>query len=51
MLKRRDIIFIQHEENATKLFGNTVNIEGGVNYFLKVDKFNIIFLANLSLIL
>jgi site-specific DNA-methyltransferase (adenine-specific) len=35
MLKRKDIVFIQHEDDATKWFGNNVDIEGGVNYFLK----------------
>ena len=35
MMKRKDIVFIQHEENCKKWFGNNVDIEGGVNYFLK----------------
>ena len=35
MVKRKDIVFIQHEDDATKLFGNNVDIKGGVNYFLK----------------
>ena len=35
MMKRKDIVFIQHEENSKKWFGNNVDIEGGVNYFLK----------------
>jgi len=35
MMKRNDIVFIQHEENSKKWFGNNVDIEGGVNYFLK----------------
>ena len=35
MMKRKDIVFIQHEENSKKWFGNNINIEGGVNYFLK----------------
>jgi site-specific DNA-methyltransferase (adenine-specific) len=35
MMKRKDIAFIQHEENSKKWFGNNVDIEGGVNYFLK----------------
>lgn len=35
MLKRKDIVFIQHEDDATKWFGNNVDIKGGVNYFLK----------------
>jgi site-specific DNA-methyltransferase (adenine-specific) len=35
MLKRKDIVFIKHEDDATKWFGNNVDIKGGVNYFLK----------------
>lgn len=35
MMKRKDIVFIQHEENSKKWFGNHVDIEGGCNYFLK----------------
>jgi site-specific DNA-methyltransferase (adenine-specific) len=35
MMKRKDIVFIQHEDDATKWFGNNVEIKGGVNYFLK----------------
>jgi len=35
MIKRKDIVFIQHEDDATKWFGNNVDIKGGVNYFLK----------------
>ena len=35
MMKRKDIVFIQYEENSKKWFGNNVDIEGGVNYFLK----------------
>jgi hypothetical protein len=34
MLKRTDIVFIKHFDNASKIFGNLVNIKGGVNYFL-----------------
>lgn len=37
MMRRKDIVFIQHEENSKKWFGNNVDIEGGVNYFLKND--------------
>jgi len=39
MLKRKDIMFIQHEENASKLFGNLVDIKGGINYFLKDSEY------------
>jgi site-specific DNA-methyltransferase (adenine-specific) len=35
MMKRKDIVLIQHEDDATKWFGNNVEIKGGVNYFLK----------------
>jgi hypothetical protein len=35
MMKRTDIQLIQHEDDATKWFGNNVEIKGGVNYFLK----------------
>ena len=35
MMGRKDIVFIQHEDDATKWFGNNVDIKGGVNYFLK----------------
>jgi site-specific DNA-methyltransferase (adenine-specific) len=35
MLKRKDIVFITHEESSKKWFGNNINIAGGVNYFLK----------------
>ncbi len=35
MLKRDDIEIIEHEDDAKKWFGKTVEIKGGVNYFLK----------------
>jgi site-specific DNA-methyltransferase (adenine-specific) len=35
MLKRNDIYYIKHFDNASEIFGNSVNIEGGINYFLK----------------
>ena len=35
MLKRRDIVFIRHVDNSAEFFGKIVNIQGGVNYFLK----------------
>jgi len=35
MLKRKDIVYIQHFNDASKIFGNSVSIEGGVNYYLK----------------
>ena len=37
MLQRTDIVFIQHYDNACEIFGNVVQINGGVNYFL-MDK-------------
>ena len=40
MTKRKDIAFIQHEDDATKWFGNGVDIKGGVNYFLKDSAYN-----------
>lgn len=40
MMKRKDIVFIQHEDDATKWFGNHVEIKGGVNYFLKDSSYN-----------
>ena len=46
MIKRNDIVFIQHEENSKKWFGNNVNIEGGVNYFLKDASYNGLCLFN-----
>ena len=40
MLKRKDIVYIQHFNNASKIFGNSVSIEGGVNYYLKDTTYN-----------
>jgi hypothetical protein len=40
MLERTDIAYITHFENASKIFGNNVSIEGGVNYFLKDGNYN-----------
>jgi site-specific DNA-methyltransferase (adenine-specific) len=37
MLDRTDIKLIKHFENSDKVFGNNVDIKGGVNYFL-IDK-------------
>ncbi len=37
MINRVDIVYIIHYDNACKIFGNTVDIKGGVNYFL-IDK-------------
>ena len=37
MINRTDILYIKHYDNASKIFGNSVSIEGGVNYFL-IDK-------------
>lgn len=35
MLERTDIVYIKHFNDASTIFGNTVSIVGGVNYFLK----------------
>jgi hypothetical protein len=35
MLKRKDIVYIKHYDDACEIFGNTIDIKGGVNYFLK----------------
>lgn len=40
MLKRKDIRYIINEDDATKWFGNSVEIKGGVNYFLKDKNHN-----------
>jgi len=37
MINRSDILYIKHYDDACKIFGNTVDIKGGVNYFL-IDK-------------
>lgn len=37
MINRTDILYIKHFDDATKIFGNLVDIKGGVNYFL-IDK-------------
>ena len=40
MLERTDIVYIKHFDDACEIFGNTVSIEGGVNYFLKDNHHN-----------
>jgi hypothetical protein len=35
MLQRKDIVYINHYDDASKIFGNMVDIKGGVNYYLK----------------
>jgi site-specific DNA-methyltransferase (adenine-specific) len=40
MLNRTDIMFIKHFENASEIFGNVVDIKGGVNYFLINKDYN-----------
>jgi site-specific DNA-methyltransferase (adenine-specific) len=40
MLKRNDIVYMKHYDDASKIFGNSVSIKGGVNYFLKDTKHN-----------
>jgi hypothetical protein len=34
MLNRKDIVYINHINDASSIFGNTVDIKGGVNHFL-----------------
>ena len=40
MLNRTDIVYINHLNDASKIFGNLVNIEGGINYFLINELYN-----------
>jgi hypothetical protein len=40
MLSRKDIVYINHFDDASKIFGNSVDIKGGVNYFLKDDEYS-----------
>ena len=40
MLKKTDIVYIKHYDDACKIFGNTVEIKGGVNYFLIDNDYN-----------
>jgi hypothetical protein len=35
MLNRKDIVLINHEDDSKKWFGSSIEIKGGVNYFLK----------------
>jgi hypothetical protein len=35
MLERTDIVYIKHFDDACEIFGSSVSIKGGVNYFLK----------------
>jgi site-specific DNA-methyltransferase (adenine-specific) len=37
MINRTDILYIKHYFDACKIFGNNIDIKGGVNYFL-IDK-------------
>ncbi len=34
MINRKDIVYIRHIDDASTVFGNLVDIKGGVNYFL-----------------
>jgi hypothetical protein len=34
MINRTDVIYIKHFDDATSIFGNSVDIKGGVSYFL-----------------
>jgi hypothetical protein len=40
MLERTDIVYIKHFDDASTIFGKSVSIEGGVNYFLKDTNHN-----------
>ena len=40
MLSRKDIVYIKHFDDASTIFGNLVEIKGGVNYFLKDNHHN-----------
>jgi site-specific DNA-methyltransferase (adenine-specific) len=40
MIRRADIVYIKHYSNSQDIFGKTVIIKGGVNYFLKDDEYN-----------
>ena len=40
MLERTDIVYIKHFDDASKIFGSSVDIKGGVNYFLKDTNHN-----------
>jgi len=40
MLNRNDIKIIQHFNDATKIFGNNIEIKGGVSYFLIDENHN-----------
>lgn len=40
MINRTDIVFIKHFDDACKIFGNMIEIKGGVNYFLIDHKYN-----------
>ena len=40
ILDCKDIKIINHENDATKWFGDSVEIKGGVNYFLKDSEHN-----------
>jgi len=40
MLERTDFVYIKHFDDASKIFGSSVSIEGGVNYFLKDTNHN-----------
>ena len=40
MINRTDIVFIKHFNDACKIFGNLVDIKGGVNYFLIDEEYD-----------
>lgn len=51
MLNRKDIVYIKHNNEANKIFGNLVSIEGGVNYFLIDKEYNDLCSYNDSLVI
>ena len=39
MLERTDLVLINHFDDASKIFGSNVDIKGGVQYFMKNNKY------------
>lgn len=40
MLNRNDLVYIKHFDDASKIFGNSISISGGIHYFLKDVTYN-----------
>ncbi len=49
MLNRTDLVYINHIDNASSIFGSNVNIKGGINYFLKDKNYNDLCMYNNNL--